>query len=132
VKQTILVVDDEPNIRLLYEKELRDEGYDVILAADAREALALLSSRAPDLVVLDIKMPGMDGIEALGHILSRNNSIPVILNSAYSSYKESFLSWSADAYVTKSSDLGELKSRIRSLLETRSARRGPPDGRPGP
>jgi DNA-binding response OmpR family regulator len=120
VKQTILVVDDERNIRLLYEKELREEGYDVVLASDAREALATLDRTPPDLVVLDIKMPGMDGIEALGQILAKNNSIPVILNSAYSSYKDSFLSWSADAYVIKSSDLGELKAKIRSLLAARA------------
>jgi len=116
---TILVVDDEPNIRLLYEKELKDAGYGVILACDAREALKVLEQGRPDLVVLDIKMPGMDGIEALGQILSRNNSIPVILNSAYSSYKESFLSWSADAYVIKSSDLSELKAKIKAILEAR-------------
>jgi two-component system response regulator (stage 0 sporulation protein F) len=120
VKQTILVVDDEPNIRLLYEKELQQEGYGVVLAGDAREALRIMGQSRPDLVVLDIKMPGMDGIEALGRILSRDNAIPVILNSAYSSYQESFLSWSADAYVIKSSDLTELKSRIRTILATRS------------
>lgn len=120
MSQRILVVDDETNIRLLYEKELSDEGYEVILAADAREALALLDTGKPDLVVLDIKMPGMDGIETLGQILSRNNSIPVILNSAYSSYKDSFLSWSADAYVIKSSDLTELKGRIRTILASRA------------
>ncbi len=118
--QTVLVVDDERNIRLLYEKELREEGYQVLLAADAKEALAVLERRRPDIVVLDIKMPGMDGIEALGRILARDNTIPVILNSAYSSYQDSFLSWSADAYVIKSSDLGDLKSKIRSLLASRS------------
>jgi len=124
VNATILVVDDESNIRLLYEKELRDEGYNVVLASDAREALAILNQLRPDLVVLDIKMPGMDGIEALHHILSKDNSIPVILNSAYSSYRDSFMSWSADAYVIKSSDLTELKSKIKALLATRRPREG--------
>jgi DNA-binding response OmpR family regulator len=122
VSQTILVVDDEPNIRLLYETELREEGYDVLLAADAREALKTIEQVRPDLVVLDIKMPGMDGIEALGHILARDSAIPVILNSAYDSYKDSFLSWSADAYVIKSSDLTELKAKIRSILKARGGR----------
>ena len=120
MKQTILVVDDEPNIRLLYEKELQQEGYRVVLASEAREALRIIGMSRPDLVVLDIKMPGMDGIEALGRILARDNAIPVILNSAYTSYKDSFMSWSADAYVIKSSDLTELKSRIRTILATRS------------
>jgi DNA-binding response OmpR family regulator len=119
MSQTILVVDDEPNIRLLYKKELRDEGYEVLLAGDAREALKTLEQVRPDLIVLDIKMPGMDGIETLGRILGRDSAIPVILNSAYSSYKDSFMSWSADAYVIKSSDLTELKTKIRTILQTR-------------
>jgi len=114
--KTILVVDDEKNLRLFYEKELTDEGYGVALAADAREALSYIRTSRPDLIVLDIKMPGMDGLEALGQILSKDNSIPVILNSAFSNYKDSFLSWSADAYLTKSSDLTELKAKIRELI----------------
>jgi DNA-binding response OmpR family regulator len=116
--KTILVVDDERNLRLLYEKELRDEGYQVALAPDARAAMDYLSRTRPHLIVLDIKMPGMDGLEALGRILSKDNTIPVILNSAYSSYRDSFMSWSADAYLTKSSDTTELKAKIRELLGT--------------
>lgn len=116
--KTILVVDDERNLRLLYEKELKDEGYHVALASDAKEAMDYLSRSRPHLIVLDIKMPGMDGLEALGRILSKDNTIPVILNSAYSSYRDSFMSWSADAYLTKSSDTTELKAKIRQLLGT--------------
>ncbi|HKY32232.1 MAG TPA: response regulator [Candidatus Polarisedimenticolia bacterium] len=114
--KTILVVDDEANLRLFYHKELTDEGYRVLTACDAREALNCLKSVRPDLIVLDIKMPGMDGLEALGRILSHDNSIRVVLNSAFSSYRDSFMSWSADAYLTKSSDLTELKSTIRGLI----------------
>jgi two-component system, response regulator, stage 0 sporulation protein F len=114
--KTILVVDDERNLRLFYEKELRDEGYEVRLASDARQALESLKTSRPDLIVLDIKMPGMDGLEALGMILSKDNSIRVILNSAFSSFRDSFMSWSADAYLTKSSDLTELKAKIRELI----------------
>jgi len=112
----ILVVDDEKNIRSLYEKELQDEGYAVSLAGNGREALERFSSDRPDLVVLDIRMPGMDGLEALGKLLAEDPKVPVVLNSAYSSYKDNFLSWSADAYVVKSSDLTELKQTIRRLL----------------
>jgi len=112
----ILVVDDEKNIRSLYEKELQDEGYAVTLAGNGREALERFSSERPDLVVLDIRMPGMDGLEALGKLLAEDPKVPVVLNSAYSSYKDNFLSWSADAYVVKSSDLTELKETIRRLL----------------
>lgn len=112
----ILVIDDEKNIRTLYEKELQDEGYAVTLAGNGREALERFSSERPDLVVLDIRMPGMDGLEALGKLLEADPKVPVVLNSAYSSYKDNFLSWSADAYVVKSSDLTELKETIRRLL----------------
>ena len=114
--KTIMVVDDEKNLRLFYEKELKEEGWQVVLAADAREALDILKTARPDLILLDIKMPGMDGLEALGRILSMDNTIRVILNSAYTSYRGSFMSWSADAYLTKSSDTTELKAKIRELL----------------
>lgn len=112
----ILIVDDESNIRLLYESELREEGYDVEVAANGREALERFALGHPDLVVLDIRMPGMDGIEALGRLLAEDRKVPVILNSAYASHKDNFLSWSADAYLVKSSDLTELKQTIKSLL----------------
>ncbi len=112
----VLLVEDEANQRLLYSQELEDEGYEVDLAADGMEALEKLKARRPDVVVLDISMPNMDGIETLGNLLSRDNTIPVILHTAYSSYKDNFMTWSADAYVVKSSDLSELKERIRQAL----------------
>ena len=61
------------------------------------------------LVVLDIRMPGMDGIAALNAILGKNRRVPVILNTAYPQYKENFMTWGAEAYVVKSSGLTELK-----------------------
>jgi len=71
----------------------------------------------PDVIVMDIRMPGMDGIEAMSRILEEKNDLPVIINTAYTSYKDNFLSWSADAYVTKSADLSELKGTIRNIIE---------------
>ena len=116
----VLIVEDEANQRLLYRRELEDEGYQVSEASGGREALDLLDKgELPDIVVLDISMPDMDGIETLGKILSRDNSIPIILNTAYSTYKDNFMTWSADAYVVKSSDLTELKSTIERLLKER-------------
>ena len=113
---TVLLVEDEKNQRLLYEQELTEDGYDVVLAADGREALERVGEARPDIVVLDIAMPNMDGIETLGKLLSRDNTIPVILHTAYSSYKGNFMTWSADAYVVKSSDLSDLKAKIREAL----------------
>ena len=113
----ILIADDERNIRRLYEKEFRQEGYMVLLAGDGMEAVEKVRSENPDLVILDIRMPGMDGIEAMGKILGVRNDLPVILNTAYTSYQNNFMSWAADAYVIKSSDLSELKSKVREILD---------------
>ncbi|HZN60687.1 MAG TPA: response regulator [Planctomycetota bacterium] len=115
--KTVLVADDEVSIRKLYHRELSREGYNVLFASNASEAIQLSRESHPDLVILDIRMPGMDGIEAMGRILEENNELPIVINTAYSSYKDSFLSWSADAYVTKSSDLTELKDTVRNLLQ---------------
>lgn len=115
----LLVVDDDTNQRMLYQQELTDEGYDVSLAANGPEALQYLDEEKPDLVILDISMPGMDGIEALGKILAKDKTMPVILNTAYSTYKDNFMTWSADAYVVKSGDLSELKDKIKEVLKSR-------------
>jgi DNA-binding response OmpR family regulator len=112
----ILVVDDERNLRALYQSELERAGYDVVTAASAREGLQKIETERPDLLVLDVRMPGMDGLEALARTLDSHPQLPVILNTAYSCYKDDFLSWAADAYVVKSADLGELMEKIRTLL----------------
>ena len=115
----ILVVDDEENIRFLYKEELEDEGYAVSLAANAEEAMKKIIGEQPDLITLDIKMPGMDGIEFLRKLKEDNRSIPVILCSAYGSYKQDFRVWASDAYVVKSADLRELKQTIKEILDSR-------------
>ncbi len=113
----ILLVEDDGNQALLYQQELEADGYEVVLASNGREAIQKVEEAQPDLIVMDVSMPGMDGIEAMGRILSEHNKLPVILNTAYASYKDNFLSWSADAYVIKSSDLKELKAMIEKLLK---------------
>ena len=115
----ILVVEDEKNLRCLYKLELERDGHEVVLAADGTDALRVLDEAPPDLVIMDIWMPGMDGIEAMGRMLSRIPKLPIILYSACSSYKDSFLTWAADAYLVKSSDLSELRRTIREILPPR-------------
>ncbi len=112
----ILIVDDEPHLRLLYETELRRAGYETMTASNAQQGLEFVETMKPDLVVLDIRMAGMDGIEALQRILERDNSIPVVLNTAFSSYRDNYLTWAADAYVTKSADITELVKTVDELL----------------
>jgi len=117
--ETLLVVEDDLNQAELYRQELEEEGYTVIIAHDGREALDKAQEGNVDLIVLDINMPGMDGIEALGRILGRDNTMPVIIHTAYAHYKDNFMTWTAEHYVIKSSDLGELKTKIREVLDQR-------------
>lgn len=116
----ILVVEDEKHQRELYTMELQDEGYEVDQASNGKDAVEKVKNNKYDLVILDIRMPEMDGIEALGKILSRDKKIPVVIYTAYSNYKSNFMTWTADAYVTKSSNLEELKSKISEILSSRS------------
>ncbi len=119
----VLIVDDEPHLRLLYETELSRAGYETLTASTAAQGLEYVQTMDPDLVILDIRMPGMDGIEALQRILDRDKRVPVILNTAFSSYRDNYLTWAADAYVTKSSDVTELLTTVRDVLDARMASR---------
>ena len=116
---TILIVEDDEHQQLLFREELSEEGYDVVVASSAQEALEIVEKVEPDAVVLDIAMPGMDGIEALGRLLAANNHLPDILHTAYATYKDNFMTWSADAYVVKSHDLSELKAELARVIAKR-------------
>ena len=116
MKKRLLFADDEKNLRILYKTEFEAEGFEVDVAGDANEVLDLVEKNQYDLIVLDIQMPGMNGIEAMEKILSKDKKQMVILNTAYSVYKDNFMTWAADAYIIKSSDLTELKDKIRELL----------------
>jgi CheY-like chemotaxis protein len=112
----ILLVENEKDQQLLYEEELSDEGYLVLCASNGKEALRRLEESPYDLIVLDIVMPEMDGIETLGKIVSRYKKTPVILHTAYPYYYSDFMTWLADAFVAKSSDLSVLKKTVKELL----------------
>ena len=117
----ILIVEDEKHQRDLYTMDLQDEGYEVDQAENGKEAVEKVKNNNYDLVILDIRMPEMDGIEALGKILSRNKKIPIIIYTAYSNYKSNFMTWTADAYVTKSVNTDELKEKIHYILSDRKS-----------
>jgi two-component system response regulator (stage 0 sporulation protein F) len=121
---TLLVAEDDPALRRLYSQELRREGYQVVTSMNGPATIQKVKESQPDLVVLDIRMPGIDGIEVMSRILEENPELPIIINTAFASYRESFLSWSADAYLIKCSDLSELKATIRSVLERRRQPQG--------
>ncbi len=118
-KQKILVVDDENFELVRYKKVLGDEGYTVVQARDGYEALEIVKSAPPDAIVLDIKMPGIDGIETMGKIFEENEEIPVIIHTAFSVWRENFRSRLADAFVVKTRDMGELKTKLREILKSK-------------
>ena len=113
---SILIVEDDENQRELYRLELQEEGYQVDQARNGKEAVEKARKKRYDAVILDIRMPEMDGVEALGKILARNKKTPVIIYSAYSNYKSNFMTWTANAYLTKSTSLDELKSKIKEVI----------------
>ena len=117
----LLIVEDDPSLRLLYKEEFQEEGYKVYVAASAEEAVKQFRNHPVDGVVLDIRLGGIDGLEVLRSLLEHKADLAVVLNSAYSTYKSDFASWSADRYVVKSSDIGELKTAVSDALLRRAA-----------
>jgi two-component system response regulator MprA len=122
---TILVVDDDPKIRSVLGRGLRFEGYDVQIAASGQEALQLARDTTFDLVVLDLTMPRMDGLEVCRR-LRRGVNIPILMLTARDAVADRIvgLDSGADDYLTKPFDFEELLARVRALLR----RTQPPSG----
>jgi len=116
--QRVLIVDDEEMIRLLYRKELSRSGYNVDTASSGLEAIKKVSQGDFDVVVLDIELPDMSGLEVLQKLRKIDPETPIIINSAFTTYKSDFQSWLADDYIVKSSDLDSLKQKIKQLVVT--------------
>jgi len=113
----ILVVDDDENIRQDYMEELSDDGRQVSAVASGLQLLKIIDRFEPDVVVLDIKLGNYDGLELLKEIRNEYYDLPVILCSAYQTYKYDQRSVAADYYVVKSFDLSELKAMIKRAVE---------------
>ncbi len=114
--RSVLIVDDEESICLLYQAELEDRGYSVRVQNDGTKAMEDIERFHPDVVILDIKMPGANGLEILGHLKKRFPDICVILNSAYGSFRKEASVQKADGYIIKSSDITELLKTIEKVL----------------
>ena len=123
--RTILVVDDEPTLRQTLAENLEEEGFRVVTAADGRQALARFRETAPDLVLLDLMLPEISGIEVCRQI-RRESGVPILMLTARDSELDKVvgLELGADDYVTKPFSLRELLARVRALM--RRADR-PPD-----
>jgi DNA-binding response OmpR family regulator len=113
----ILIVEDEAFLRDLYADELTEAGFTVYPVSTGGEAIDFLKYKRPDLIVLDIMLPDLSGLRVLEEIKAYDKTIPVILNSAYSVYRTDFLSWMADDYVVKSSNISELIDRVKNQLQ---------------
>ena len=118
----VLVIDDEAQIRKFLDIGLRAEGYEVLLAANAAEGLALAATRSPDLVILDIGLPDREGHEVLAE-LRQWTHVPVIMLSVRDAESEKVKALDAGAndYVTKPFGIQELMARLRALLRSRQA-----------
>jgi len=116
-RKRILLVDDEQGIQLLYREEFEEDGYEVVSAYNGEEALEKFSQEPPDLVILDINMPGMNGIEVLRRMKEMNPNLPVILSSAYQEYKQDFGTWASEEYIVKSANMDDLKKAVRKHLQ---------------
>ena len=117
-----MVVDDEQTIRTLLKRILESEGYEVILAADGNSALAMLEKREPDLVILDINMPGLNGFQVLERIRQHSN-VPVIMLTGIGEATAlgNALSLGADDFVKKPFNVRELLARIKTKLRRSQA-----------
>ena len=114
----ILVVDDDKGIRMLYAEELADEGYEVITNDGDSQIIALIKEIDPDVIVMDIRLGKQSGLDLLQDIRNTYYNLPVILCTAYATFKYDLKSIAADYYVVKSSNLSELKSKIKWALES--------------
>ena len=122
MQKKILVVDDNANERKLLEQILTDEGYEVESSSDGKKALEIINAnyntkQYPDMIISDISMPNMDGIEMLGKMLGIDSNMPVVLYTAYPNYKDNLLAWAAQGFVVKNSDPSKLLSKVKHVFE---------------
>lgn len=115
-RKKVLVIDDEEHVRMLYAEELRALGYEVALSDGSDDPLALVEDHKPDLIILDIKLESRSGLDMLQGIRCRHGKLPIILCTAYDSFRFDLKSIAADAYVVKSYDSTELMRTVEKLI----------------
>lgn len=116
----LLIVDDQKGIRLLLDEVFRREGFKTILAANGMEALREVELQVPDCVLLDMKMPGIDGLEVLKRIKTGWPEVPVIMMTAYGEIEltEDALKTGAVKYFTKPFDIYEVRDAVNAIIES--------------
>jgi DNA-binding response OmpR family regulator len=130
-EQTVLVVDDEEAIAEAVRARLESEGYRVVVAGDGPEAIAANTEHQPDLVVLDLMLPGMDGLEVCKRI-QRDAWTPVLMLTAKAEEADTVAGFAvgADDYLTKPFSLRELTVRVQAILRRRERIESSPNGEP--
>lgn len=126
LKQHILCVEDDPSLRSLIDQNLRFEGYEVLLAEDGFRAMELIETENVDLILLDLMLPKMSGIELCKQLRAKGNSVPIIMLTARDATEDKIrgLKTGADDYLCKPFDLMELLARIEAVLRRGKANRG--------
>ena len=126
----ILLVDDEQPIQTLLSFPLQRDGYDVVVASDGREALARFDEQQPDLVVLDLMLPRMDGLEVCKRLRAKGETVPIIMLTAKSEEIDKVLGLElgADDYITKPFSMREFRSRVKAALRRAGMSRAEADG----
>ena len=121
MSEKILVADDEQEIRNLLDHFLKGQGYEVVLASDGNQALKLAAEENPQVIILDIKMPGLDGLEVCKRLKEKEQTklIPVIVITGFTDNKMAALNIGADDFVNKPFDMAEISSRVKSALRIR-------------
>ncbi len=124
--ETILLVEDDPSISRGLTMNLALEGFRAVAAADGEEALRLVQTQRPDLIVVDLMLPKIDGLEIIRRLRAQNEDMPIVVLSAKGDEADKVLALSvgADDYVTKPFGLAELIARIRAALRRRRHERG--------
>jgi DNA-binding response OmpR family regulator len=113
----LLLVEDEPTQLDLYKRFLAQDGYEIKGAKCGEEAIKVAKAFCPSVVVLDLVLPDMDGTEAISRLLSECGCPKIVINTGYERYRYDFRCWGADAFVVKSSDPSELRTKVRQVLK---------------
>ncbi|WP_418791151.1 response regulator [Phosphitispora sp. TUW77] len=118
MKAKILIVDDQRGVRRLLYEAFNEEGYEVEMAASGYEALEKVKNAMPDLILMDMKMPGMNGLETLHEIKKINDSVVVIMMTAYGELEivTEAMKLGIKEYITKPFDINELRATIKKLV----------------
>ena len=121
MSEKILVADDEQEIRNLLDHFLKGQGYEVVLASDGNQALKLAAEENPQVIILDIKMPGLDGLEVCKLLKDKEQTrlIPIIVITGFEDNKMEALNRGADDFVNKPFDMAEIAVRVKSALRIR-------------